>query len=100
MIDTHTHLDGEEFAADLPEVMARAKAAGVTKVFLPAIDLKSAEAVLAVSRQYADYAYPMLGLHPEEAREDWTMILDQMHELLSAELADVIAIGEPASPAW
>lgn len=38
-IDTHTHLDGEEFAADLHEVVDRAREAGVSKVFVPAIDL-------------------------------------------------------------
>ena len=38
-IDTHAHLDGEEFQDDLPEVIARAKAAGVEKIFVPAIDL-------------------------------------------------------------
>ena len=60
-IDTHTHLDGTEFDADRDEVMERARAAGVSKVFLPAIDLKSVETVLAVSRKYEGYAYPMIG---------------------------------------
>ena len=36
IIDTHIHLDGEEFAADLDEVVARAKQAGVGKMLLPA----------------------------------------------------------------
>ena len=40
-IDTHTHLDGEEFREDLPEVVKRAQEAGVSKVFVPAIDLPS-----------------------------------------------------------
>ena len=35
-IDTHTHLDGHEFDADRDEVVARAKAAGVSMVFIPA----------------------------------------------------------------
>ena len=55
-IDTHTHLDGEEFAADRAEVMARAREAGVGKVFLPAIDIKSTEAILDVCRHYPGYA--------------------------------------------
>ena len=38
-IDTHTHLDGEEFRDDIDEVINRAKSAGVSKVFVPAIDL-------------------------------------------------------------
>ena len=34
MIDTHSHLFAEEFADDLPQVIERAKAAGVRKVFV------------------------------------------------------------------
>ena len=38
-IDTHTHLDGEEFDTDRDEVVERARQAGVSQVFIPAIDL-------------------------------------------------------------
>ena len=92
-IDTHTHLDGEEFAADRAEVMARAREAGVGKVFLPAIDIKSTEAILDVCRQYPGYAYPMVGLHPEEVRADWREVLAQMKQYLKPENR-FIAIGE------
>ena len=92
-IDTHTHLDGEEFAADRAEVMARAREAGVGKVFLPAIDIKSTEAILDVCRQYPGYAYPMVGLHPEEVRADWREVLAQMKQYLKLE-NHFIAIGE------
>ncbi|WP_278793919.1 TatD family hydrolase [Leyella stercorea] len=92
-IDTHTHLDGEEFATDRAEVMARAREAGVGKVFLPAIDIKSTEAILDVCRQYPDYAYPMVGLHPEEVRADWSDVLAQMKQYLKPENR-FIAIGE------
>lgn len=78
MIDTHAHLDGEEFKDDLPEVIQRAQEAGVGKVFLPSIDLKTVESVLAVCRQYPGYAYPMVGLHPEEVRSDWREVLETM----------------------
>ena len=92
-IDTHTHLDGEEFATDRAEVMARAREAGVGKVFLPAIDIKSTEAILDVCRQYPGYAYPMVGLHPEEVRADWRDVLAQMKQYLKPENR-FIAIGE------
>lgn len=92
-IDTHTHLDGTEFDADRDEVMERARAAGVSKVFLPAIDLKSVETVLAVSRKYEGYAYPMIGLHPEEVGADWEKVLQRMREYIVPG-HPFIAIGE------
>jgi len=82
MIDTHTHLDGEEFRDDLAETMLRAKEAGVEKVFLPAIDLPSCHSVLQVCRNYPGYAYPMLGLHPEEVKADYKEQLAEIKTLI------------------
>ena len=45
-VDTHAHLDGEEFADDRREVMQRAMEAGVDKVLIPAIDVASTQTVL------------------------------------------------------
>jgi TatD DNase family protein len=89
-IDTHCHLDGEEFAADRDEVVARARAAGVIKVLVPGIDLKSCQTVIDLCRQYPDYCYPMLGLHPEEVRADWREVLSA----IAPAVAETIAIGE------
>ena len=55
-IDTHCHLDGEEFRDDLDAVVQRAREAGCTKVFVPAIDLKSCQTVMDVCRRYPDFA--------------------------------------------
>ena len=90
--DTHTHLDGEEFKADLPDVISRAKEQGVGRVFIPAIDLKSVDTVLDVCRQFPRYAFPMIGLHPEEIKADWEMQLDAMKSRFNE--APFIAIGE------
>ena len=70
-IDTHCHLDGEEFAQDRDAVIQRAREAGCTAIFLPAIDVPSCHTVLDVCAQYPDVCRPMLGLHPEEVRADW-----------------------------
>ena len=93
-IDTHTHLDGEEFREDLTEVVKRAQEAGVSKVFVPAIDLPSVKTVMEVCRQYPGYAYPMIGLHPEEVKADWQQVLSEMKPLLDSSDGEVIAIGE------
>lgn len=106
IVDTHTHLDGEEFDEDRSEVIMRAKEAGVGMVFLPAIDVKTSEAVLKLSHEYPGYAYPMIGLHPEEVKADWKEQLKKIEAILDAHLtavdglngvkykSDYIAIGE------
>lgn len=94
MIDTHTHIDGEEFAEDRALAVQRAKKAGVEKVFVPAIDLKSVSSVLQTCRQFPGYAYPMIGLHPEEVKADWRNQLAQMKPMLDEPNHPFIAIGE------
>ena len=82
VIDTHTHFDAEEFDEDRAEAFARARKAGVGKVFLPAIDVKTTHAVLALAKEYPGYAYPMIGLHPEEVKEDWKEQLAELRKML------------------
>lgn len=104
IIDTHTHLDAEEFDDDRALAFERAEKAGVQKVFLPAIDVKTTQAVLKLSRQYPGYAYPMLGLHPEEVKEDWKAQLQELRQILDShvrklqdgtvQVEDWIAVGE------
>ena len=97
-IDTHCHLDGEEFAEDREQVVARAKAAGVSAIFMPAIDVKSCQTVLDTCAQYPGYCYPMLGLHPEEVRADWREALSAIKDIINFKLQTsnfkLLAIGE------
>ena len=93
-IDTHCHLDGEEFAEDREQVVARAKEAGVSAIFLPAIDVKSCQTVLDTCAQYPGYCYPMLGLHPEEVRPDWQAQQAEIRSLITHHSSLIISIGE------
>ena len=90
MIDTHCHLDGEEFREDLEAVIARAREAGVVAIGVPGIDLKSCETIPVLCSQYPGYCYPMLGLHPEEVRSDWREVLKAIYPSLQG----CVAIGE------
>ena len=93
-IDTHCHLDGEEFAQDRDAVVQRARETGCKAIFLPAIDVASCHTVLDVCAQYPDYCRPMLGLHPEEVRADWRDQLLAIRHLLLSVSPKPIAIGE------
>jgi TatD DNase family protein len=95
MIDTHCHLDGEEFKEDLEQVITRAKKAAVEAIGVPGIDLKSCETVMEVCSRYPGYCFPMLGLHPEEVRADWKEVLSSICQCLDNScVPNIIAIGE------
>lgn len=68
LIDSHCHLDAGEFDADRPEVIARARAAGVMTQVVPAVTAASWPGLRDACRS-ADGLHPAYGLHP--------MFLDQ-----------------------
>ena len=93
LIDSHSHLFLEEFAEDLPQVMARAREAGVTHIFMPNIDSTTIGPMLRVCREYKGYCYPMIGLHPTSVGADYEKEL----EIVARELAspnEFVAVGE------
>jgi TatD DNase family protein len=70
MIDSHCHLAGEEFTADLKEVVGRAKQAGVSGalVILGADDTAELERAAAVSETWAEVRFS-IGVHPHQSKE-------------------------------
>ncbi len=94
IIDTHSHLDGEEFAEDLPDVIQRAKDAQVDKILVPNVNLQGLQHLIDVCNTYKGYLYPMIGLHPEEVKTDYQSQLDQMLAMLETNPTLFTAIGE------
>lgn len=93
LVDSHSHLFLEEFADDLPQVMQRAREAGVTHIFMPNIDSTTIESLLSVCAAYKDFCYPMIGLHPTSVNGDYEKELD----IVARQLASAnryVAIGE------
>lgn len=97
MIDTHCHIDAEEFSEDLEEVVRRAQSAGIKKIFVPGICMKDTLHLLDVCAKYPDYLYPMVGLHPENVMdEDYHAVLDRMEAMFCDPVLSqsLIAVGE------
>ena len=94
MIDTHCHIDGEEFVEDIDEVIVRAREAGVQAIGVPGINLQSLDTVISVCKRYPNYCYPMLGLHPEDVKADWQEVLDQIKPYFQQDGVKPIAVGE------
>ncbi len=82
IIDTHAHLDGPEFKDDIDNVIARARKVGIGKIFVPAIDKTSIISVPTLCSRYPGYLYPMMGLQPEEVKDDYLDVLELMHDEL------------------
>ena len=92
MIDTHTHLYSEEFDADRTEMIARAKAAGVTRCFIPAIDASYTQRMFQLKNDYPDYVFLMNGLHPCSVKENYQEELAHVENLMQSHF--FCAIGE------
>lgn len=93
LVDSHSHLFLEEFAEDLPLVMERARAAGVTHIFMPNIDSTTIEPMLSVCDTYRDFCFPMIGLHPTSVNDSYEKEL----EIVANHLATserFVAVGE------
>ncbi len=94
IIDTHSHIYGEEFATDADDVVARAAEAGVEKIFLPNINADTIAPMLRLAARYPGRLYPMIGLHPEDVRADWRDVLQTMEQQLRQPAHPYIGIGE------
>ena len=91
IIDTHTHLYLDRFAPDRDAVVARARAAGVQRLILPAIDVPSIHQALDLCDRYKG-VYAMAALHPSETKgatdEDFAAVADLCDD------PRVVAVGE------
>lgn len=93
-VDTHSHIYEPDFEEDREAVIQRAKDAGVGHIFMPNINTESIDRMLKLWQQHPDYLSPMLGLHPEDVKEDYHEVLHDMHQRLQAETHPFVAIGE------
>lgn len=71
MIDTHTHLYSTEFDTDRDLIIQNAIDAGVSKMFLPNVDLDSISGMHELVKKFSGHCYPMMGLHPCSVKENW-----------------------------
>ena len=87
MIDTHAHLE----PAEAPEVLTRARAAGVGRVITVATTIQGAHEALALAAAH-DGVYASLGIHPHNAEGDDAGRIDELRRLLADDRA--VAVGE------
>jgi len=89
VIDTHAHLDGCE--EPVRELLARARAAGVTRVITIGTGIASCRAALAIVDEH-EGVYAALGIDPHRAGGEEADQVGGLHELLAHPRA--VAVGE------
>ncbi len=71
MIDTHSHIYGEEYDDDREAVVKSALEAGVESVMLANVDTATIDRMKRMHSEYADWTYMAMGLHPTSVTESF-----------------------------
>jgi len=90
--DTHTHLYSTQFDDDRHEMMQRALDNGVSRFFIPAIDSSYTKAMLNLEKEFSEYIFLMMGLHPTSVNENYEEELSLVKEWLDKR--KFYAVGE------
>ena len=75
LVDTHTHIYDHQFSLDRKETVHRALDAGVKMMLLPNVDASTITPMLELHEHYPDCTRVMMGLQPEEVKEDYKEVL-------------------------
>lgn len=92
LFDTHAHVTDERFQYDREDMLQQCFDAGVEYIVCPAVDRKTSEESIAISKKYPQI-YAAVGVHPHEAKhvteEDYAIL-----KKMALEEDKVVAIGE------
>ena len=90
--DTHTHLYSSQFKEDQAAMIQRAKDAGVSRFFIPAIDSSYTESMMKLEKNFPKDVFLMMGLHPTSVKENYLEELAHVKEWIDKK--KFFAIGE------
>ena len=77
IIDTHCHLEMDEFDTDREKVIKRAKDAGIESIITIGSDLEGSKGAVELSERF-DFIYATVGFHPHDAKDFTDDTLDQL----------------------
>lgn len=91
MIDTHSHINFDEYKQNFDEVLSEIKDNGVSKVIIPGVDPYTFDEIISYCDKY-DMIYGTMGIHPSEFKTYTDDAEKRMIELLKH--PKIVAIGE------
>ena len=90
-IDSHAHLNSDDFRADFEEVLKRSNAAGVETIIVPGTTVETSLEAIALSEKYPNI-YACVGIHPHDASKGSSEALEKIDRM--TEHKKVVAVGE------
>ena len=93
MIDTHCHIDFEEYDEDRDKVISRAKDK-LDAVIVSGIGYESNKGVMNLCDEYKNFIYPSFGYHPVSSQNCSEEELKLSHSHLIENINNIVAIGE------
>ena len=93
LTDTHIHLYYPEYETPVAQLIEQANKRGVSRFFLPNVDLASIPMMYAVHAAHPTCTYMMMGLHPCSVTDDYLEVLAAMEKELNSDKT-FCAIGE------
>ena len=90
--DTHTHLYASQFDEDQAAMIQRARDAGVSRFFIPAIDSTYTESMMKLEKAFPTEVFLMMGLHPTSVKENYLEELAHVKEWINKK--KFFALGE------
>ena len=91
LVDTHCHLNFENFQPDREEIMDRARQAGLSHLLNPGVDLKSSRSAIRLAETFPE-VYAAVGVHPNDSQSWEESTLGDLRDL--SRQPKVVAIGE------
>ncbi|HEY6254886.1 MAG TPA: TatD family hydrolase [Xanthobacteraceae bacterium] len=91
LVDSHCHLDFDDFSGELDGIVARAQAAGVGRMVSISTRVRRQSALIAIAERFAD-VYCSVGTHPHYAHEELDLTVAELVALTRP--AKTVAIGE------
>ena len=93
MIDTHCHIDFEDFDDDREEVIKRARDK-LDLIIASGFNRESNQNVLDISKEYEGFVYPTFGFHPVSSQNSTDEELKDAQNHLIDNLDSIVAVGE------
>ncbi len=90
-VDTHCHLNFNEFGQDLRQVIDRAREHGITRILIPGIDIETSRSAIQFAQEY-EFIYAAVGVHPNNGLSWADDTAEELRQLANDK--KVVAIGE------